>query len=97
MSAARRALRQKHNAILPVERLPPEILRIIFTSCAEIDPPLLFAPLPKTRIGWLAVTHTCRRWRDVALEHSGLWAQVSRSLGPEWADTFVERAKMMPL
>ncbi|KAI0044450.1 hypothetical protein FA95DRAFT_1597377 [Auriscalpium vulgare] len=96
MSAARRALRLQRNSLLPVARLPPEILRSIFTFCSDIDHPRIEG-WRSTCIGWLTVTQICRRWRSVALEHPGLWTHVYSSLGPVWADVFVERALGMPL
>ncbi|KAI0046747.1 hypothetical protein FA95DRAFT_1667986 [Auriscalpium vulgare] len=53
-SAARRALRQKRNFLLPVARLSPEILRKIFTVCSERDRPQL---LERSRFypGWLTI------------------------------------------
>ncbi|KAI0046757.1 hypothetical protein FA95DRAFT_1542131 [Auriscalpium vulgare] len=95
MSAARRAVRQERNSILPVARLPPEVLRTIFTVCSDIDHPLIEGW--DFHFGWLAVTHVCRRWRDIALEHSGLWADVLYPLGPLWAAASLERAQTMPL
>ncbi|KAI0037795.1 hypothetical protein FA95DRAFT_1471485, partial [Auriscalpium vulgare] len=96
MNAARRALRQKRNSLLPVARLPPETLRHIFAFCSDNDYPLM-ENRRSNHMGWLAVTHTCRRWRDVALEHSGLWARISYRLNRAWTYAFAERAQTMPL
>jgi hypothetical protein len=30
-------------------------------------------------LGWIGVTHTCRRWRQIALHDSTLWSRVSAS------------------
>ncbi|KAI0039415.1 hypothetical protein FA95DRAFT_1026921, partial [Auriscalpium vulgare] len=95
VSAARRALRQKRNSLLPVARLPPEILRDIFTFCSEMDHPRI--QVRYYHVGWLKVTHVCRNWRNVALAHLGLWTHISYSLGPGWTETFAERAQTMPL
>ncbi|KAI0046761.1 hypothetical protein FA95DRAFT_1572960 [Auriscalpium vulgare] len=96
MSAARRALRQQRNALPPVARLPPETLRNIFAFCSEVDEPWIEKG-PGSYLGWLAVTHVCQRWRDVALSHTGLWAEILHSLGCGWTEAFAERAQMMPL
>ncbi|KAI0037518.1 hypothetical protein FA95DRAFT_1477608, partial [Auriscalpium vulgare] len=95
MSAARRALRQQRNSLLPAARIPPEILRTIFAFCSEVDEPQMHSDVHS--FGWLAVTYVCRRWRDVALAHAGLWTHVSFALGPVWADVFAARAQKMPL
>ncbi|KAI0045908.1 hypothetical protein FA95DRAFT_1596583 [Auriscalpium vulgare] len=98
IDAARRALRQEHNSLLPVAVFPPEILRIIFTLCSEIEHP--WNPKHRStesRNGWLGVTHVCQRWRNVALEHSSLWAHIPTSLGRVWTDEFLKRAQQVPL
>ncbi|KAI0041453.1 hypothetical protein FA95DRAFT_1471938, partial [Auriscalpium vulgare] len=96
MSAARHALRQQRNSLLPVARLPPEILRTIFAFSSEIDLPWIENGV-RIRLGWLAVTHVCRRWRVIAVEHTALWTDFSWPLGPGWTEAFAERARTMPL
>ncbi|KAI0042356.1 hypothetical protein FA95DRAFT_584748 [Auriscalpium vulgare] len=90
-----------------VARLPLEILAAIFYS-------LSFIALPgyrrrpgvgvgnvasRTKLGWLAVTHVCRRWRYVALQEPALWANIAtpHPLGDRWANAFFTRAKESPL
>ncbi|KAI0051928.1 hypothetical protein FA95DRAFT_1618635, partial [Auriscalpium vulgare] len=97
MSVARLALREQRNSLVPVGRLPTEIIRNIFTLSSEIDRPWIHE-CPTTKIGWLTVTHICQRWRHVALEHPGLWTHILvHALGPGWANAFAERAQGMPL
>ncbi|KAI0046745.1 hypothetical protein FA95DRAFT_1606637 [Auriscalpium vulgare] len=95
VSAVRLALRQKRNSLLPVARVPPEILRTIFTVCSDIDHPRI--KKWDFHFGWLAVTHVCRRWRNIALEQSGLWTGISGSLNHLWTYAFADRAQTMPL
>ncbi|KAI0041445.1 hypothetical protein FA95DRAFT_1477606, partial [Auriscalpium vulgare] len=93
MSVARLALRQQRNSLLPVGRLPTELLRIIFAFSSETDRAWTEEG-PTTKIGWLTVTHVCQRWRYVALEHPGLWTHICvHALGPGWANAFAERAR----
>ncbi|KAI0041441.1 hypothetical protein FA95DRAFT_694163 [Auriscalpium vulgare] len=93
MRVARLALRQQRNSLLPVARLPTEILRDIFTLCSNIDRPWMEA-WPTTKMGWLAVTRICQRWRNIALEHPGLWTHVLvDAFGPVGADAFADARK----
>ena len=84
------------NALLPINRLPPEILIYIFSMCRDERPVHVRGPArwPFRRYS----THTlepalsvCRHWRDIALSTPSLWnsivnssaihRQFSRSLG----------------
>ncbi|KAI0044718.1 hypothetical protein FA95DRAFT_1608295 [Auriscalpium vulgare] len=92
-------------ADVPVARLPPEILAAIFSmlSLSPILPPkgyrLGWNGALWARIGWLNVTHVCRRWRYVALQHPALWANITipHPLGDHWADASFSRAQDAPL
>ncbi|KAI0042360.1 hypothetical protein FA95DRAFT_1610264, partial [Auriscalpium vulgare] len=66
---------------IPVARLPPEILALIFSILTAIDRPMLnrsqTANLKlrrKNKLGWVTVTHVCQRWRTIALRNPLLWA-----------------------
>ena len=60
----------RRNTLVPISILPAEILARIFHFNA-------FSPTqpwsPTLRLGWVYVTHVCRRWRQVALDNSMLW------------------------
>ncbi|KAI0044659.1 hypothetical protein FA95DRAFT_227300 [Auriscalpium vulgare] len=92
---------QQDNTTLPVSRPPPEIYTQILTILATIDPPVpcTSTELP-AKIGWIAITHVCQRWRHVALHNPILWASnisVPFALGPDWAHIFLSRAQSYPL
>ncbi|KAI0045068.1 hypothetical protein FA95DRAFT_1607995 [Auriscalpium vulgare] len=92
---ARLARHQQHNANLPVTRLPPEILAIVFTHLSNINHPQLHCTVDYERfcrLGWVAVTHVCMRWRQVALQCPRLWADINLEFGQEWTATFHARA-----
>ncbi|KAI0047725.1 hypothetical protein FA95DRAFT_1199524 [Auriscalpium vulgare] len=98
--AALLAHRQQHNALVPVSRVPPEILSTVFTFLLDIDPPqALHASNYKlsSTFGWLAVTYVCRHWRQVALQQSSLWSHVTLTFGSQWAATFLSRARNLPI
>ena len=80
-------VRTLRNSTLPVMRLPPDILEIIFSMLQDHFP--LPSPIyafygigsperpysisPK----WLRVMHVCHYWRETALARSSLWTTVS--------------------
>lgn len=66
------------NAMLPVNRLPAEILTLIFH---EISPTIFTHVSARSthckHSGALTViTHVCRRWREIALNQSSLWTSI---------------------
>ncbi|KAI0046202.1 hypothetical protein FA95DRAFT_1414494 [Auriscalpium vulgare] len=100
----RRAHAQSLEAVVaPVARLPPEILSLVFSILSSIDPPhpTLFEPFKlKNDLGWLVVTHVCRRWRNIALNDPALWASdiaLPSVMGDRWAAEFLSRAQGLPL
>ncbi|KAI0041288.1 hypothetical protein FA95DRAFT_1599054 [Auriscalpium vulgare] len=97
-------LRQHHNHILPVARIPPEILAAMFTYLSDSyvvdwsDTP--YQPFFPRK--WLAVTFVCQRWRRVALDHSRLWARIDLEDADledasERAAVFLARSRGAPL
>ncbi|KZT52016.1 hypothetical protein CALCODRAFT_104571 [Calocera cornea HHB12733] len=80
--------------LMPDTALPSlndDILLEIFSYCRDVEPVTI----------WV-VSHTCRQWRRVALEHSLLWTHIvvdrttARYLGSTsallWLDTWLQRA-----
>ncbi|KAI0039720.1 hypothetical protein FA95DRAFT_1612345 [Auriscalpium vulgare] len=85
------ALRQQHNSLLPIARIPPELLSTVFTFLKDVY------PRSRHRIGWLAVTQVCSRWRLIALHQPGLWSDISLSDGYQFATTSLSRTRNAPL
>ncbi|VDB93465.1 unnamed protein product [Peniophora sp. CBMAI 1063] len=71
--------------------LPLELLAHIFSFLAEVYPLNFDADLD-LRLGWVTVTHTCRRWRTAALLTPTLWTRLSPAMGPAY-DVFLKRSK----
>ncbi|KAI0046005.1 hypothetical protein FA95DRAFT_1560602 [Auriscalpium vulgare] len=93
-------IRHQHNSRLPAIRLPPEVLTIIFTylsSAFEAGSHVWEDDDSPVDLRWLAITHVCRRWRQIALEYPLLWTYIDFSYGRECLETFLSRAKRAPL
>ena len=87
----------------PISRLPTELLDAIFifhaSECAEDNPHVLGDPLEASR----TVSHVSSRWRDVALNNSRLWNQITlihwwKKQGRlEWIKSMIKRTRSVPL
>ncbi len=88
-----RALQVRRNALVPISRLPPETLAVIFSF---LSPPACDEELGY--LSWLHVTHVCRQWRDIALDYPHLWSHIDfTNLTPDGVTEILARAKMAPL
>ncbi|KAH9994690.1 hypothetical protein BJV77DRAFT_296321 [Russula vinacea] len=99
------AMRTRRNNFSLIGKLPPEILSCIFSFHAlnqpnssdliyDPDDPFPSSPSPtRVGLGWIAVTHVCRHWRQVALSDPNLWRTISFDLGAEWAEEMLARSK----
>ena len=84
----------RHNTLVPISLLPPEILARVFHLLVLKKPPFSGG----RKLGWIRVTHVCRHWRQVALDHSSLWARIPGNLAyKEWISEMLARAKNAPL
>ncbi|KAH8092242.1 hypothetical protein BXZ70DRAFT_1067139 [Cristinia sonorae] len=75
----------------PMSKIPPEILAEIFIHARYQD----------RTAGWLAITLVCRHWRELALDTTALWNDVTFSatnLGSTHIDPrHLARAKQSPM
>ncbi|KAI0054792.1 hypothetical protein BV25DRAFT_1833527 [Artomyces pyxidatus] len=109
---ASRRVKAQLNHLRPISRLPPEIFAHILRLYAASERPHCepvivvnndydYEPMPReilrSGLGWLKATHVCRRWRQIALEHTELWRQVDATLGYRWAQEMISRAKSASL
>ncbi|KAI0046671.1 hypothetical protein FA95DRAFT_1559897 [Auriscalpium vulgare] len=83
-AAIRKALlhaRRLHNSLIPISRLPHEILEDIFEHLFDL----------------VAATHVCSAWRRVALGYPALWTDISFPLpSRKWASAMYGRSKSSP-
>ena len=66
---------------------PVELLQTIFSCCTNIPDKRHETP------PWIAITHVCRRWCAIALDHHSLWTTITSQLHFCWAKAFMERSK----
>ena len=87
----------------PISILPVDVLAIIFAISADINPPRAgnaMAPIHQRRghLGWIALSHVCRKWRGVGLEYAKLWADIVTVFpSPATLNEIVPRTKGTPV
>ncbi|KDQ61416.1 hypothetical protein JAAARDRAFT_509522 [Jaapia argillacea MUCL 33604] len=93
-----RRLRTKRNSLVPISRLPPEVLVNIFGQHASrSDISLGFAlGCSRSTVWWIAITHVCQYWREVALATPSLWCSLPFQR-PRWVPEMISRSQMAPL
>ncbi|KAI0045599.1 hypothetical protein FA95DRAFT_1607570 [Auriscalpium vulgare] len=91
--AALHVARIQHNTLIPVARLPVEVLERIFVLLVAQD------PFQSNHLGWIPrATHVCRAWRQVALGYPRLWSTMALPLwNREWTTTMLARSGTHPL
>jgi F-box-like len=91
-----RSLLSRRNALAPISVLPPELLARIFRFHALAEP--AWSSFYPHGLGWIADTHVCQYWRQVALDDSSLWARIlGSSPKAEWVAETLIRAHNAPL
>jgi hypothetical protein len=88
------AVKTEGNNLLPVHRLPPEIVAKVFKliqhGCQTVDE---IRPWQTYDYMWLDVMLVCRRFREVAVQTSALWNMVDHETrSPDWIQLCLERA-----
>ncbi|KZV74574.1 hypothetical protein PENSPDRAFT_681944 [Peniophora sp. CONT] len=83
------ALRYRRNRLLPIFRLPSELLLRVMQECAGFHS---IRNMTKSTISWLALTHACTTFRDLALQYPLLWTNVTTILGWSWSQEFLARS-----
>ncbi|KAI0047465.1 hypothetical protein FA95DRAFT_1606060, partial [Auriscalpium vulgare] len=102
MQLAMRTLRERQNSLIPIARLPHDILAQIFIACRDQDcNSAVRKRTPeserKAGLGWIQVSHVCRDWRAIALERHDLWTHIPFYLGTEWIEEAFSRSHLAPL
>ncbi|KAF8216649.1 hypothetical protein K438DRAFT_399956 [Mycena galopus ATCC 62051] len=86
-----REMRTQQNELVPIARLPPEILADIFIRCVPTSIRRLYGDL-----GWLNLTRVSSQWRNVALACPDFWSTLIFSR-PKWTPVMLARSKMASL
>ncbi|KAF6741301.1 hypothetical protein DFP72DRAFT_945797 [Ephemerocybe angulata] len=86
-----RIMKSAHNAVLPICRLPAEILSSIFILVypgfhANRSLPYCFV-----------LSHVCWHWKTVALGCSAIWADLDHTVRPTLAGLMLRRSRNAPL
>ncbi|KAI0314629.1 hypothetical protein OF83DRAFT_1063517, partial [Amylostereum chailletii] len=89
-----RALKQQHNDLVPIARLPTELLELIFTIVCESS----YHSYHHGRFypRWVYLSFVCRHWRAVALGYPRLWSRID-DLPYKWLFEFIERSAPGPI
>ncbi|TFY67007.1 hypothetical protein EVG20_g4095 [Dentipellis fragilis] len=74
--------------------MPTEILIYIFMCLAAVDVPR--SNKSAGALGWIRITHVCRRWRFAALDAPFLWTDLV-TLGGDGMKAMLRRAGQLPL
>ncbi|TCD68098.1 hypothetical protein EIP91_011551 [Steccherinum ochraceum] len=93
------SLRVRMNTLIPVARLPPEILSHIFALYAAITQDYwTYSRRKVSQYDWIAITHVCHRWREDALGNPNLWSNIQTSFSSvKWVDEYLARSKQSAL
>ncbi|KZV64902.1 hypothetical protein PENSPDRAFT_656209 [Peniophora sp. CONT] len=75
----------------PIQRLPPELLLDVISMLVLDWAPDVFTSHSIERLGWITVTHICRKWRELCLAASVLWTHWIGRL-PEGLPDILSRA-----
>lgn len=94
----------QRNALLPIIQFPSEILGSIFRFLLPVlKPRPVDSPRDNHETGvtvgtrsLISASHVCRRWREVALEHSTLWTTLWIENTP-WMHEMLSRSRGIPL
>jgi len=79
-------IRVCQNMLVPINKIPPEILALIpdFWDTRDRDRNVI------------TLTHVCRAWREIFVSRSSLWANFNCS-GEEKTRVYLERSKSSPI
>lgn len=70
-------IRRQSNTLVPIARLPPEILSRVFYECVQLSDSTTGESL--WTLWWIKATHVCHHWRAVFLSTPTLWGDVTLS------------------
>ncbi|KAM5541176.1 hypothetical protein V8D89_005105 [Ganoderma adspersum] len=81
------------NTLTPINRLPPELLHMVFKQAATL-------PEVVEHFDWrcvITLTHVCRLWRTMVVEESRLWSHIHTKSRKRCVKLFIARSSGLPL
>ncbi|TFK29648.1 hypothetical protein FA15DRAFT_284248 [Coprinopsis marcescibilis] len=91
------------NRLLPVSRLPPEILSKIFYIARRESPGSFMnsdiwgGPTPPGHIErskyWFRVSQVCKYWRQITMDDPKFWTMLDTEDSDEWINAMLERSR----
>uniref|UniRef100_A0A8H7XUT7 F-box domain-containing protein n=1 Tax=Psilocybe cubensis TaxID=181762 RepID=A0A8H7XUT7_PSICU len=81
-----RELKTRRNDLIPIAKLPPEVLSRVFHIVRQ----------DSRFTQWVKLSFVCRRWRGVALDTPSFWDSPPL-LSPHWTEECLSRSKMSNL
>ncbi|KAI0041695.1 hypothetical protein FA95DRAFT_1474113, partial [Auriscalpium vulgare] len=94
LSSALHGLATRRNDWAPIMRLSPDVFATILSFLVIADPP---CGEELHTLGWIKVTHVCRRWRHASLGLPLLWTNLSFCMSLSCLQVMLSRAKTAPL
>ena len=83
-----RMLNCQRNGLLPISKLPVEMLTKIFLLHQQNTTDRYTIQ----KLDWIGITHVSRQWREIALNFSGLWIHIPFK-HPKWATEMIARSR----
>ncbi|KIM42664.1 hypothetical protein M413DRAFT_121419 [Hebeloma cylindrosporum] len=82
-----RVRRSHRNNLVPISKIPVELLSYIFSLVQR-----KYRHESRENLGWIVVTHVCQRWRGIALNNPSLWVYIPFHC-PDWVPEMTKRSK----
>ena len=83
-----RVLHSQRNGLFPISKLPAEILTEIFLLHQQN----VTENYTVETVDWIGITHVSQRWREIAVNFSGLWTHIP-FYHPKWAEEMIARSQ----
>ncbi|KAJ3509050.1 hypothetical protein NMY22_g16424 [Coprinellus aureogranulatus] len=91
LAAETRVLRALYNSKMPIAHLPPEVLCEIFMYLPLVEEP------ERETLSRFLVGQVCQRWRNIALECTELWSEISFDCSREVTQAMIARSGDSPI
>ncbi|KAI0288811.1 hypothetical protein BC826DRAFT_971340 [Russula brevipes] len=93
LEATIQALKCRRNMLVPISRLPAEILTAIFSLVSHSAWAQKFG-----RMEWIGVAQVCHQWREIALNYPHFWSYIDlTNVTAAHMAKILARTEMLPL